>query len=110
MKWRRNNYDIIASIAKLALHGTYKTYIMYQCKLSFEQLEQYISFLLEAGILTAEDSLKKMSGPKSAANTHIIYRTTTKGRRYLEKFDEIKKLLDAKGDDIWLPRQLQVAT
>jgi predicted transcriptional regulator len=51
-----------------------------------------------------------MSGKKNAAGTHVIYRTTAKGRLFIEKLREIKKLLDAEEENIWVPRQLQVAT
>jgi len=76
-------------ILTLALKGCLKTHFMYYCKLSFTQLERYVSELLEMGLLAAELQVTGVSGP----GEHIIYRTTDEGKKYLEKMRELKAFL-----------------
>jgi predicted transcriptional regulator len=75
MKYRSRS-DIIGLILGAANGGATKTRIMYKAFLSFEQLKEYISLLLEKGLIEYEDATKK-------------FRTTEKGLRVVKIQDQI---------------------
>jgi len=79
---KRDRYDIIAKILDIARKGAKKTKILYGANMSYNQLKQYLSFLLEKKllILVPENPSEK-------------YRTTPKGIEYLESYNESKTLL-----------------
>jgi predicted transcriptional regulator len=80
---RRNRLYIIAEILTIAMDGSLKTQIMYRANLSFAQLNEYLSYLLEIHLL----KIQKENGKR-------IYKTTAKGNKYLEKYEDIAVLLD----------------
>jgi len=47
----RTRVEILASILKVASNGALKTHIMYRANLSHRQLEKYLAFLEERGLL-----------------------------------------------------------
>lgn len=79
---RRDRLYIMAEILGVAREGTLKTQIMYQANLSFAQLNEYLSLLLELNLLETVKAADKN-----------IYKTTEKGLRYLESYREIRELL-----------------
>ena len=79
---RRDRLYIIAEILAIARDGSLKTQIMYRANLSFAQLNEYLSFLLNRELLKR----KKQNGKN-------IYGTTTKGVKFLENYEEILNLL-----------------
>lgn len=80
---RRNRLYIIAEILTVAKEGSLKTQIMYRANLSFAQLNEYLSFLIKIYLLKIQNE----DGKK-------IYRTTTKGNKYIEKYKDITNLLE----------------
>ncbi|MFQ6073859.1 MAG: winged helix-turn-helix domain-containing protein [Candidatus Bathyarchaeia archaeon] len=79
---RRDRSLIIAKILDVAREGAFKTQIMYGVSLSFAQLNEYLSLLLDLNLLEAVENSKK-----------TIYKTTDRGLRYLQSYREIEKLL-----------------
>jgi predicted transcriptional regulator len=79
---RRNRLHILAEILTIAKEGSLKTQIMYRANLSFAQLNECLSFLIKIDLL----KLQKENGRK-------VYRTTTKGDEYLEKYKDVTNLL-----------------
>jgi len=71
----------MAEILEVAMSGALKTQLMYRANLSFAQLNEYLKFLLDLKLLEAE------------VNTQRVYKTTSKGMRYLQSYREIKELL-----------------
>lgn len=80
---RRDRLHIIAEMLVVTSNGALKTQIMYKANLSFAQLNEYLSLLLEIGLLR---TVKK--GQKT------FYKTTRKGTKYLESYTEIRDLLE----------------
>jgi len=78
MKYRSRT-DIVAQILESANGGVSKTKIMYNAYLSYAQLKEYLSVLLENGLIE-----------HIASNN--TYRTTEKGIKFLRAFDQIDKL------------------
>jgi predicted transcriptional regulator len=75
MKYRSKS-DIIGLILGGANGGATKTKIMYKAFLSFEQLKEYMSLLLEKGLIEYEDATRR-------------FRTTEKGLRVLKIQNQI---------------------
>jgi predicted transcriptional regulator len=82
LRRRRDRLYIISEILTIAKDGSLKTQIMYRANLSFAQLNEYLSFLLKIKLLKVVTE-----------NERIIYKTTTKGIKYLENYDKITGLL-----------------
>jgi len=82
---RRDRHDIVAEILKTAVGGRIKTHIMYRAKLSYSQVNMYLSFLVEKGFLenTAVEQNKQ---------TKKVYKTTTKGVQLMESLESINNL------------------
>ena len=79
---RRDRLHIMAEILQVTLEGALKTQVMYKANLSFAQLNQYLSLLLDLDLL----ELKKSS-------ERAVYKTTVKGMSFLESYEQILELL-----------------
>lgn len=80
---RRDRLDIMAEMLETAKGGTLKTRIMYGANLSSAQLDEYLSLLIEIGLLrNLNDSGK------------TLYKTTTMGIRFIEDYRKISTLLE----------------
>ena len=74
--------SIIADILNIAKSESLKTQIMYKANLSFAQLKEYLSFLLEVKLI--------MSITQSDRKA---YRVTPRGMRFLQNHAKIEELL-----------------
>src|ERR687887_2491159 len=83
MKYRSRT-EIVATILEAANGGTTKTKIMYKAFLSYLQLREYLSILIENNLL------EYLEGTQ-------IYRTTEKGLVFLKMHNEIGELLQTSG-------------
>ncbi len=79
MKYRSRT-EIIDSILRATNFGASRTKIMYRSYLSYTQVKQYISFLLDNQLIRCEEESEK-------------YWVTEKGLRYINAFDEIRELV-----------------
>jgi predicted transcriptional regulator len=80
MKYRSRT-DIVGSILAATNGGrATKTKIMYKAYLSFTQLKEYLMVLLEKGLIEYEEGQK-------------TYRTTDKGIRLLQIFNNMEELI-----------------
>ncbi len=84
---RRDRLYIMAEVLEIAKNGCLKTQIMYRANLSFAQLNEYLSFLLEVGLLK-----------ETKENEKSVFRTTPKGVRFLQNYQRIRDLLRMKGE------------
>ncbi|KPV63592.1 MAG: hypothetical protein AOA66_0724 [Candidatus Bathyarchaeota archaeon BA2] len=80
---RRDRLYIMSEILNIAKDGSLKTQIMYKTNLSFAQLNEYLSFLLKIKLLEVVTE-----------NERTLYKTTTKGIRYLQNYEKIANLLN----------------
>ncbi len=71
----------MADILSLSTSGIRKTHIMYRANLSYEQILYYLNELLNKALLVQD-----------VAGTHITYRTTEKGREFLNCFSRLCEL------------------
>jgi predicted transcriptional regulator len=79
MKYRSRT-EIVGSILDAANGGATKTKIMYKAFLSYVQLKEYLSILIENALLEYIDGTHK-------------FKTTEKGLNYLKMHNEIGELL-----------------
>lgn len=82
---RRDKLKIIAQILENAQEPTLKTQIMYRANLSFEQLNEYLEFMIRLDLLE-----------KLTARRKDMYKATQKGLDFAFRYDEITQLLRSK--------------
>ena len=80
MKYRSRT-EIVAMILEAANGGSTKTKIMYKAFLSYNQLREYLSMLIENNLLEYFEGSP-------------VYKTTEKGLMFLQKNNEIEGLLN----------------
>jgi len=76
----RSRTDIAADILEIAMDGAIKTKIMYKAFLSFPQLKEYLTVLLERGLLEHVEDENE-------------YRTTDKGKQFLKMYKEVGQIM-----------------
>lgn len=75
MKYRSRT-DITAQILEAANGGVTRTRIMYKAFLSSAQLKEYLTVLMEKGLMDYIEG-------------EMVYRTTDKGNRFLKIYNQI---------------------
>lgn len=79
MKYRSRT-EIVSNILQAANGGATKTKIMYKAFLSYAQLKEYLSILMENNLI------EYLEGT-------VTFKTTAKGLSFLEMHDEMGELL-----------------
>jgi predicted transcriptional regulator len=85
---RRSSLEIIADMLRMGEAG--KTEMMYSVNMSYFQLEKYLSFLIDRGLI---DKVK-------LGNPSVTYRVTRKGLGVLKSIDGLLDTLDLRSDEI----------
>jgi predicted transcriptional regulator len=80
----RTRLEILASILKVASNGALKTHIMYRANLSHRQLEKYLAFLEETGMLV--EHVDEEAGSRT-------YRVTEKGVGFLREYSHVSSYI-----------------
>ena len=79
MKYRSRT-DIIAMILQAAMAGATKTRLMYSAYLSYAQIQEYLEFLREKGLILYEEGVQQ-------------YKLTEKGLHFLHVYEKISELI-----------------
>ena len=79
MKYRSRT-DIVEMILEAANGGATKTKIMYKAFLSYAQLKEYLTVLLEKDVLEYDDETQ-------------LFRTTEKGLRLLQMYNQFDEMM-----------------
>ena len=88
----RSRTDITSQILESASGGATKTKIMYKAFLSYAQLKEYLSVLIENNLIDYEKETNS-------------YKTTEKGHRFMKLYDNMGALVLAPQQEIVeLPR------
>ena len=85
MSERKNNrgkIEIMADMLALSTGGIKKTHIMYKANLSYEQILYYLNQLLNKGLIMQD-----------LVDGSPIYRTTEKGREFIECYTHMMNLI-----------------
>jgi len=83
---RRSSIEVIADMLRLGEAG--KTEIMYSANMSYFQLQKYLNFLLQLGLINKA----------TVGNPIVTYRVTNKGLRLLRNIDSILEMLELRED------------
>ena len=75
----RSRTDIVSQILEAANGGTTKTKIMYKAYLSYAQLKEYLSMMLENGLIKHERETNS-------------YKTTEKGLKFIQAYNHMDSL------------------
>lgn len=78
MKYRSRT-DIFSQILEASNGGTTKTKIMYKAYLSYAQLKEYLSMMMENGLLEREEGTQ-------------VYRTSEKGMAFLRTYSQMSDM------------------
>ena len=84
MKYRSRT-DIIAMILRAAINGASKTRIMYGAYLSYAQVKEYLSFLIEKNLISYEEGTG-------------IYKLTENGMKLLWSYEGITDMISVNGN------------
>ena len=84
MKYRSRT-EIVEMILEASRVGATKTKIMYKAYLSYTQVKEYLSFLLENDLVKYEEGSQ-------------VYRITEKGLHFLQVYGEISDLVTPKSN------------
>ncbi len=82
MKYRSRT-EIVEMILQATRSGATKTKIMYKAYLSYTQVKEYLSFLLENNLIKYEEGSQ-------------LYRITERGLHFLQVYGEISDLVTPK--------------
>jgi predicted transcriptional regulator len=80
----RTRIEILGSILKVAGNGTLKTHIMYRANLSHRQLEKYLGFLEDKGLL--------MEFVDEETGTNL-FKMTEKGIEFLKEYTRLSNYI-----------------
>jgi predicted transcriptional regulator len=83
MKYRSRT-DIIAMILQVAASGATKTRIMYSAYLSYAQVKEYLSFLLERDLIRYEEGSQ-------------LYKLSERGMQVLQAYEGISDMIALNG-------------
>lgn len=75
--------DILARMLEVAKEGSLKTQIMYKANLSFTQLNEYLTFLVQ-------NDFVKVTFNEDGREIYVI---TEKGKNFLQRHYELARLL-----------------
>ncbi len=84
MKYRSRT-DIIAMILRAAVNGATKTRIMYGAYLSYAQVKEYLSFLIEKNLISYEEGTG-------------LYKLTETGMKLLRTYEGISDMISVNGN------------
>jgi predicted transcriptional regulator len=90
MKYR-SRAEIVATLLRAGVRGASKTKLMYGAMLSYEQLQAYLKFTQEKGLIAQDGEFPR-------------YRTTARGMRFLERYAKIGHLLTPDEKTVQLPK------
>jgi predicted transcriptional regulator len=80
---------MLSTINESGVEGATKTSIMYKSFLSYAQLKEYLSFLLEKDLIDEIPQQIKSSG----GSEKFVYKITRKGHRLLQVSKEIENIV-----------------
>lgn len=90
----RGRYTIIAHMLNIindtSIEGASKTSIMYSAFLSYVQLKEYLSFLVDKELV---DEFPQQIQNTNTVKKKFTYKVTEKGRRFLQISREIQSII-----------------
>ena len=84
MNRRRSNIEIIADMLRVGENGAGKTELMYSANMSYTQIQKYLGFLLNHGLINKVE----------VGNPVVTYQVTEKGGELLRNINTIVEILE----------------
>lgn len=88
----RDRIDIISHILEAAKGGITKTRIMYKALLNSAQMKENLATLTEKDLIRYDENSR-------------TFRTTEKGRRFLDIYNRISDMIKEEQQHMWLHRE-----
>jgi len=85
----RGYLEIIHTILSVSTEGALKTHVMFKCNLNSSQVQQYLEYLVDRGLLDKE---------RKAYSSKTSYLTSERGRRYMRAYSEVVEMLRDRKD------------
>jgi len=85
VKGRRDRHDIVAEILETARGGAIKTHIMYKAKLSYSQLNDNLTSLVESGLLENHTIIRN-------GRIKQFFKTSELGETFIKNFRTLELL------------------
>ena len=79
--------EIIYSILESSRQGALKTHIMFRCNLNSRQLQLYVQFLVDKGLLVRE---------RVPPSSKVEYKTSERGRKYMQAYETLLDLVGSR--------------
>lgn len=76
--------EIVYSILEASTQGALRTHIMFRCNLNSRQLQLYLQYLVEKGLLSRE---------RDPPSSKFEYKTTDLGRKYMQAYETLFELV-----------------
>ena len=76
--------EIVYSILEASKQGALKTHIMFKCNLNSRQVQIYVQFLVDKGLLVRE---------RVAPSPKLEYKTSERGLRYIRAYETLLDLV-----------------
>ena len=90
-KNNRGKIQIMGDVLALGTSGIKKTHIMYKANLSYEQVHLYLGELIAKRLIAQDASSRSSEG--------VVYRTTEKGREFLQYYTRLTECLEDEGEE-----------
>jgi predicted transcriptional regulator len=90
-KNNRGKIQIMGDVLALGTSGIKKTHIMYKANLSYEQVHLYLGELIAKRLIVQDASSRSSEG--------VVYRTTEKGREFLQYYTRLTECLEEEGQE-----------
>ena len=85
----RGYLEIIQTILSVCTESALKTHVMFKCNLNSSQVQQYLAYLVDRGLLEKE---------RKAYSSKTSYLTSERGRRYMRAYSEVVEMLRDRKD------------
>ena len=83
---QRSRMTIVSDILSTARNGARRTQIMHAVFLSFDQLNRYMSLLVDRGLMEKEAQI-------IYDHSVVTYKTTELGRQFLDRYSQLQDIL-----------------
>ena len=76
--------EIIDLILTVCERGALKTHIMYKCNLNSKQVQQYLDFVVDRGLVATSQDAEDLK--------RTLYVTTDRGKRLIRAYNELAEI------------------
>jgi len=82
---KRTRLDILRDTLKVSRGGARKTEIIYKVNTNSSQVQEYLQFLEDVGLLNVKEN-----------NGKVVYETSERGEEFIEEYEKLDNLFNNK--------------